>query len=162
MPVRVLLALLALLALSGCSDESKMKSACEGLAKTLAVDPGSVKINEISVIRSEISQRDLEAAYSRRFGGTPVSPETKRYYSGIYEKGSDLPIKYWVDIDYTASESSGKARSSMLCSYISIRGNDLFLSSLSTGKREYYGYGLDALFMGKSLPSNLDLSFSIK
>ena len=160
--MRMLVAWLALLVLAGCSDESKMKSACEGLVKALAVDPGSVKVNEISVIRGNISQRDLETAYSRRFGGAAVSPETKRYYSGIYEKGSDLPIKYWVDVDYTANESLGNARSSMLCSYISIRGNDLFLSSLSTGKREYYGYGLDALFMGKSLPSNLDLSFSIK
>ena len=160
--MRMLVAGLALLALAGCSDESKMKSACEGLAKTLAVDPSSLKVNEISVMRSDISQRDLEAAYSRRFGGTAVSPATKRYYSGIYEKGSDLPIKYWVDVDYTASESLGKARSSMLCTYISIGGNDLFLSSLSTGKREYYGYGLDALFMGKSLPGNLDSSFSIK
>ncbi|MBS5839453.1 MAG: hypothetical protein KID05_09830 [Pseudomonas sp.] len=160
--MRMLVAWLALLVLAGCSDESKMKSACEGLVKALAVDPGSVKVNEISVIRGNISQRDLETAYSRRFGGAAVSPETKRYYSGIYEKGSDLPIKYWVDVDYTANESLGNARSSMLCSYISIVGGDLFLSSLSTGKREYQGYGLDALFMGKSLPSNLDSSFSIK
>jgi len=160
--MRLLTLAVALALLSGCSDESKMTSACKGLIKTLAIEPDSVQFNEVKISKSELSQRDLEAGYSRRFGDKTVDAANKRYFDILYGEGKNIPTKYWVDIDYTAEAPAGKSRSSVLCTYINIKKHDLFLSSLSTNKREYFGDGLISLFMGKALPSQMDSLFSIK
>lgn len=158
----VLVIALAGLLIGGCSDQSKMESACKGLAEALEIDPQSMSYNEISIVSSEISQADLESAISRRFGGKPVAPESKRYFNLIYGEGKDLPRKYWVDVDYTADGNIGKNRSNVMCTFVVVPGSQKFLASFSSGGRDYYSYGLEALFMGKKLPSSLGGLFDLK
>lgn len=150
------------LLVGGCSDQSKMESACKELTEALVVDPRSVSYNEVTTISSEMSQADLEGATSRRYGGKQVSPESKRYFDLIYKKGENLPRKYWVDIDYTTDSYAGKQRAKVMCTFVVVPGSQKFLASFSSGSRDYYGYGLEALFVGKKLPGSLGGLFDLK
>lgn len=148
--------------IAGCSDQSKMQNACKGLTETLLTDPSSVKYNNVDIVESSISRSDLEIATSRRFSENSISPESKRYFDSIYETGTDLPTKYWVDMDYTADSYAGKSRSKVMCTFIVVSDRQKFLASFSFGGRDYFGGGLEALFMGKKLPGSLGGLFDLK
>ena len=157
--VFTLMAVLSLGVLSGCSDESKMKSVCTDILHGVAIDPSSVKINKIDVSEGRLSHSEALDRYSLAADGK-VGDSRKRYLSSLYEDGEGVS-EFFTEIDYTASARSGIQRSSVLCSFIKPASSTPFLLSVTVNNKDIQGFALSMMLSGSKRPSGLGVDMKL-
>lgn len=150
--VFVLLAALSL-AISGCSDESKIKNVCTDILHSVAVDPSSVKVNAVDVHEGNLSHSEALSRYNEAADGK-IGSATKRYIDGIYEAGNAVS-HIFVEVDYTGNAPGGIRRSSLLCSFIKPSSARPFLFSVTINNRDIQGFALSLMLIGSKRPSGL-------
>ncbi|VVN87820.1 hypothetical protein PS718_01637 [Pseudomonas fluorescens] len=154
-----IMAVLSVAMLSGCSDESKMKSVCTDILHGVAIDPSSVKINKVEVSEGKLSHLQALDRYSEAADGK-IGDATKRYLSSLYE-GGDGVSEIFTEVNYTANARSGIQRSSVLCSFIKPASSKPFLSSVTVNNRDIQGFALSMMLSGSKRPSGLGVDMKL-
>ena len=158
--MRMLVAWLALLLLAGCSDESKMKSACLGIAEEMSVDPSSVTVNSTEVVKSKLKFTEMLTILSKKFGGN-TPPSVTTHTNALFNSG-EYPDYVMVQIDYTSNSNHGKSRDKILCTYVDKVLPDAFLLTVTAKNKDISGASLEALLTDIKRPKQLDDSLSLK
>lgn len=151
---KVLAVLACAIALTGClgGEEGKMKSVCEGIAKSQAANPKSVNLNEVVVASREVGKADFVRNYYGAESG--ISESAKAVMDIMFAEGGKGAKQYAVEVDYTDSGQVSPSRDKAICIFIKY-GDELSLTSfsvkgISVGKEKIFDY-----FLLNNLPKGI-------
>lgn len=151
--MRLITVLLFAFLLTGCGDESKMKTACLDIAKDASVDPGSLSVNSVDFVRSKIQLGDFYPLISKKYHGHTPTEITDVTDSLVHKE--QPPVAVTVSINYTANGITGKVRDNAECTFLTEALPKPFLISVVVGRKRFDVDKLEVLFSSIKRPAGL-------
>lgn len=154
------IALAAMLLLSGCIGGDKLESVCEDIVRSVATDPSGLKVNTIKTTSGTLRTDDLERYFAARYpqGMTENARELLTMRKDEISDTRDI----FVQVDYTANERGGVIRDQALCRYIEWPRAGTELVSLTVRNRDYSQDDFMMIFLKYERPKGLSLTYKIE
>lgn len=147
-------------AVAGCSDSSKMESACRDIAKESSVDPSSLKVNRV-LESSEDAKNNEVVTLIREMNGGKIPAAWQKKLDSLW-RSEVQPQNRTVAIDFTANDRFGQERNAIVCTYLTGFFDRPVLKEVVIGDSTHDYKGLSSLFTGLRPPDGLSALYEVK